>query len=89
MANWPDVLLADEPTGNLDQHSVQRILELFARLRAERPAMTMIVVTHDPLVAASTHRTVRLRDGRVDDSPGDGRAQAQTRVTCRSPDDAD
>ncbi|HVA76113.1 MAG TPA: ABC transporter ATP-binding protein [Acidimicrobiales bacterium] len=66
LSNEPDLLLADEPTGNLDERSVDRVLDMFRRLRSERPAMTMIIVTHDPRVAASADRTVRLRDGRVD-----------------------
>lgn len=71
LANEPDLLLADEPTGSLDERSVERVLDLFRRLRSERPEMTMIIVTHDPRVAASADRIVRLRDGRVDqDSRG-------------------
>lgn len=69
LANAPELLLADEPTGSLDEHSVELILGLFARLRAERPGMTMIVVTHDPRVAATADRIVSLRDGRVDQRP--------------------
>lgn len=66
LANDPELLLADEPTGSLDEQSVDLILGLFARLRAERPGMTMIVVTHDPRVAATADRIIGLRDGRVD-----------------------
>lgn len=66
LANEPDLLLADEPTGSLDERSVDRVLELFRRLRSERPTMTMVIVTHDSRVAASADRIVRLRDGRVD-----------------------
>ena len=68
LANEPDLLLADEPTGSLDERSVHLVLDLFARLRRERPAMTLVVVTHDPNVAAASDRCVYLRDGRVDRS---------------------
>lgn len=70
LANEPDLLLADEPTGSLDERSVQRVLKLFARLRRDRPAMTIVVVTHDQKVAAAADRIVYLRDGRVDRTEG-------------------
>ncbi|MFM9995698.1 MAG: ABC transporter ATP-binding protein [Phycisphaerales bacterium] len=70
----PVVLLADEPTGNLDTATGQAILETFDRLHAE--GMTIIVVTHDPVVAARCHRVVRLRDGLVEFD----RAQEPTRA---------
>lgn len=66
LANEPELLLADEPTGNLDEESVDRVLELFAHLRTQRPEMTTVVVTHDPRVAAAAVRMIHLRDGRVD-----------------------
>jgi putative ABC transport system ATP-binding protein len=66
LANEPEVLLADEPTGSLDERSVDLVLDLFARLRAERPGMTMIIVTHDARVAGTADRIIWLRDGRVD-----------------------
>ena len=70
------LLLADEPTGNLDDQAVDRITSLLDRLRAERPGLTMVVVTHDrQAVAASVDRIVRLRDGHVDDPGGGGRDQ--------------
>ena len=67
LANEPELLLADEPTGSLDERSVQLVLGMFARLRAERPSMTMIIVTHDLRVADTADRIVWLRDGRADD----------------------
>jgi putative ABC transport system ATP-binding protein len=67
LANEPELLLADEPTGSLDQRSVHLVLGLFARLRAERPGMTMITVTHDLRVADTADRIIWLRDGRADD----------------------
>jgi putative ABC transport system ATP-binding protein len=66
LANEPELLLADEPTGSLDEKSVDLVLDLFARLRAERPSMTMIIVTHDVRVAGTADRIIWLRDGRID-----------------------
>ena len=59
----PDILLADEPTGNLDTHSSEEILGIIQRLNQE--GITVIVVTHDPEIAAFTKRTITLRDGQV------------------------
>lgn len=64
LANDPAVLLADEPTGNLDTQNAGEILSLFARLHEER-GMTLVVVTHSAEVAAAAHRTFQVRDGRV------------------------
>ena len=66
LANEPELLLADEPTGSLDERSVDLVLDLFSRLRAERPGMTMITVTHDTRVAGTADRIIWLRDGRID-----------------------
>jgi putative ABC transport system ATP-binding protein len=66
LANEPDLLLADEPTGSLDEHSVSLVLGLFSRLQAQRPGMTVITVTHDMQVAGTADRIIWLRDGRVD-----------------------
>ena len=70
LANEPGLLLADEPTGSLDERSVDLVLDLFDRLRAERPGMTMIIVTHDIRVAGTADRIIWLRDGRVDRAHG-------------------
>ncbi len=64
LANEPRVLLADEPTGNLDTRTGEEVLALVERLSHER-ALTVILVTHDPRVAARAARTVRMRDGQV------------------------
>jgi putative ABC transport system ATP-binding protein len=64
LANNPNLLLADEPTGALDSVSGARALELLARLRDSR-GMTVIVVSHDTAVAERADRLVRLEDGRV------------------------
>lgn len=65
LANRPRVLLADEPTGSLDSHAVERLLQVFRRLHEEEQ-LTIVMVTHDPTVAAAAQRVIRLRDGRVD-----------------------
>ena len=59
----PALLLADEPTGNLDRHTGGEVMELFDRLN--RGGQTVILVTHDPMVAAHARRIVRLVDGLV------------------------
>ncbi len=59
----PRLLLADEPTGNLDRNSAEEIMELIERMNAE--GLTLIVVTHDPAVAKRARRIIRLEDGRV------------------------
>ncbi len=64
LANSPAILLADEPTGRLDSASGVRILELLQRLRAERN-ITVVLVTHDPSVAARADRIVEMLDGRI------------------------
>jgi putative ABC transport system ATP-binding protein len=66
LINTPGLLLADEPTGNLDSHTAAGILELLERLRREHP-MTVIIATHDPQIAARCDRLLRLRDGAVID----------------------
>jgi putative ABC transport system ATP-binding protein len=60
----PSLLLADEPTGNLDSITAQDILGLFAELHAA--GNTIVMVTHDSNVAARAHRTIRLLDGRIE-----------------------
>ena len=64
LANDPEIILADEPTGNLDTESGQPILELLKKLSHE-DGKTVILVTHDPEAAAIADRIVRLRDGKV------------------------
>jgi len=59
----PSLILADEPTGNLDSHSTADVLEIFARLNDE--GRTVVLITHEPDVAAQTKRTIRLSDGEI------------------------
>jgi putative ABC transport system ATP-binding protein len=64
LANDPVMLLADEPTGNLDSHTAEEILQLFDNLHREQ-GMTLVVVTHSHEVAQRAERLILLRDGRV------------------------
>lgn len=65
LINEPSLLLADEPTGNLDSHTGEEILNLLLRLNKER-GVTLIIVTHDSSIAAHTQRVIRLRDGIIE-----------------------
>ena len=60
----PSVLLADEPTGNLDTSTSHEVMEIFARLRRER-GLTIVVITHERDIAAYGSRTIDFRDGKV------------------------
>ena len=73
LVNDPLVVLADEPTGNLDSRATGEILALFAGLREDR--QTLLVVTHDARVAATADRLLSMRDGAI---------VAQTRLDARS-----
>ena len=59
----PEVLLADEPTGNLDSKTAREIMELFSKLHQD--GMTIIIVTHDPAIASYCRRVISLRDGLI------------------------
>lgn len=63
LANKPSMILADEPTGNLDSKSSVDILTLLKELNDG--GMTIIMVTHDPKIAAGTHRTIHMKDGKI------------------------
>jgi lipoprotein-releasing system ATP-binding protein len=65
LAQRPQVLLADEPTGNLDGGTGQEIIDLVASLNHDE-GLTIIMVTHDPAIAARAHRTVRIEKGRIE-----------------------
>jgi putative ABC transport system ATP-binding protein len=64
LVNNPSILLADEPTGNLDSQTGEEIMALFARLHEQDN--TIILVTHESDIAAHAHRVIRLRDGKVE-----------------------
>jgi ABC-type lipoprotein export system ATPase subunit len=64
LANEPQLLLADEPTGNLDSKSASDVLALFTKLHAERH-MALIMITHSEMVASYAHRCVYIQDGRI------------------------
>jgi putative ABC transport system ATP-binding protein len=63
LANEPSILLADEPTGNLDTQSGEEIVQLFEKLHQQ--GHTVLMVTHNPDISARTNRTISLRDGKI------------------------
>jgi len=74
LVNRPSLLLADEPTGNLDSTTSEDIMAVFRELH--RQGQTIVVVTHEPSIAAHAERTVVLRDGRLDSDTRVGQAAA-------------
>ncbi len=64
LINYPEIILADEPTGNLDEANEEIVVDLFRKLHEE--GTTLVVVTHNPEVAEVAQRTIVLRNGRVD-----------------------
>ncbi|MFN7139023.1 MAG: hypothetical protein ACK4UN_06770 [Limisphaerales bacterium] len=64
LINDPQLILADEPTGNLDSHTGEEIMEILTGLRAERQT-TLVIATHDATVAAQAHRVIQLVDGKI------------------------
>ncbi len=69
LVNDPDIILADEPTGNLDSHTGAEIMEVLARLNQEQ-GRTIIVVSHDPSITDHTSRCIHLLDGQVAQDDG-------------------
>ena len=67
LVNHPSILLADEPTGNLDTENATAVLDILRDLN-ERLGQTILMITHNPEAAAYAHRTVRMRDGHVFDA---------------------
>ncbi|GGC82270.1 ABC transporter ATP-binding protein [Enterococcus wangshanyuanii] len=63
LVNTPDVILADEPTGNLDKNNGEQIIEIFKELNKAKT--TIIIITHDDEVASKCNRVIRLEDGRI------------------------
>jgi putative ABC transport system ATP-binding protein len=66
LVNDPDILLCDEPTGNLDTKTGAQIMEMLAGLHEQ--GRTIIIVTHDPAIGAQAERIIRIRDGKVDEA---------------------
>jgi putative ABC transport system ATP-binding protein len=89
LVNKPTLILADEPTGNLDSERTEEVLTLLREFN-EREGKTFILVTHEPDVAAACHRIIRMRDGKIreESRPVDGHARstpAPTPVDDRMP----
>jgi len=76
LVNEPSVILADEPTGNLDSKSGAAVMELIHQLHYDR-RVTVVLITHDPGIAARAERTVHLKDGQVADGEGTPEVEAQ------------
>ena len=76
LSNHPKLLLADEPTGNLDQDTGNEIVELLFRLQRQR-AMTLLLITHEPRLAARCERQLRMAGGRLQEAVRAGQAAAR------------
>ena len=83
LINRPQILFADEPTGNLDSHTSREVLEMFQKLNQDE-GITIILVTHDPGVARSAKRVVRISDGLIET----GAVTAETAPTDGSKENA-
>ncbi|AEX99873.1 macrolide ABC efflux protein [Oceanimonas sp. GK1] len=81
LMNGGDIILADEPTGALDSHSGAEVMALLTALA--RQGHTVILITHDPKVAAQADRRIEISDGRIIADPGPARAREDTAVPAR------
>lgn len=75
LVNDPVMIIADEPTGNLDTHSGEEIMALLHKLHKD--GATIVMVTHDPAIAAHTQRTIHLLDGKVEQVVKNGKKRVQ------------
>ncbi|MBN2570034.1 MAG: ABC transporter ATP-binding protein [Deltaproteobacteria bacterium] len=73
LINYPEIILADEPTGNLDSESTAEIMEIFSRLHKE--GKTVIVVTHDGAVAEQAQRILELKEGQIVEDNNESKAE--------------
>ena len=71
IAQAPPVILADEPTGNLDSHSTQEIMGILKELYKE--GRTVILITHDNEIAAQANRVIKIKDGKIESDSNTGR----------------
>ena len=84
LVNNPVMMIADEPTGNLDSHSGADIMNLMHEIHEQ--GATIVIVTHDPKIAAHTQRTIELRDGQIDKVTHNGNgAQQKTDEAWKKP----
>lgn len=74
LVNTPDLVLCDEPTGNLDSTTATSVMDLIEELHAD--GVTVVVITHDPTVAARAQRSVTIRDGQLAENPTEAQAHA-------------
>src|SRR5512137_3184901 len=85
LINHPAIIMADEPTGKLDSKVGEEIMKTVERLNCEE-GMTVVLVTHDPDVAARAQRIIRIRDGKIEREEGTGRECQQVDVPERKED---
>jgi macrolide transport system ATP-binding/permease protein len=86
LVNCPMLVLADEPTGNLDSHTSVEILQMFQQLNTE--GITVVLVTHDPKVAAYAHRVIHISDGQIERDESNQRPASDCAPGAVAPADA-